>query len=565
MEKHRFSNIGRCAISAGPLPLKLLMTAIAGAFAFGAMPATAQTRLEPAAIERTIPGQVPDSSNPSGVPVLMRDAPTPSLATGRFTLGAVNVEGATVFSKKELSADFEPLLASDVDGSKLSQLAERITERYRQSGYLLSYATVPSQDVQAGIVRLAIVEGRIGGLTVKGAGADQLAVEAIAAPLLTEKPLRAATLERTIGLIRDFPGLTVADVSLARSSKNSALYNLKITVARDRARAFAYMDNRGSDQGGRLRVFSSASLSSVAVQGDELRVDLFGMPGSRLRYAYGQIHASVPLAANGLRLAVAASRGDHQLRTEDRADGNSTNLSAQLSYPLRRSRSLTLIGKISVNDWRSSSQEDNVLKLRDRLRVARIGAEFSNEAKTRFQGEISLARGLGFDGMTRVGDPLASRADASGRFTKAVVNALVTRPLSEKVNLKAVFAGQYSDRPLLSAEEFSLGGTRIGRAFTFNAQTGDRGFGAGAEVSYRLGNSKRGSASPELFAFVDGGMVFEAKSAAATDRRRSLASAGVGARFRLAGTAFSAEAGIPLAADGQRKSVNLFFSTSRSF
>ena len=543
-----FSNFGRCAISAGPLPLRLLLTAIAGALSLGAPAANAQTRLEPAAIERTIPGLVADSPNATGVSVEMRAAPSQSLATGRFTLGAVNIDGATVFSKKELSAHFEPLLASDVDSSKLKQMADRITERYRQSGYLLSYATVPSQSVQAGIVRLAIVEGRIGDLTVKGAGADQLAIEAIAAPLLAEKPLRAATLERTIGLIRDFPGLTVADVSLARSGANSALYNLKITVARDRARAFAYMDNRGSEQGGRMRVFSSATLSSVAMQGDELRVDLFGMPGRRFRYAYGQIHASVPLAANGLRLAIAASKGDHQLRTADRADGESTNLSAQLSYPVRRSRSLTLVGKVSVNDWRSSSEEDHVLRLRDRLRVARIGAEFSNESKTRFQGEFSLSRGLGFDGMTRVGDPLASRADASGRFTKAVVNAQVIRPLSEKVNLKAVFAGQYSDRPLLSAEEFSLGGTRIGRAFAFNALTGDRGFGGGAEVSYRLRNSKRGTASPELFAFVDGGMVSEVKSTVTTDRRRSLASAGMGARFRIAGmgsTPYDSDLAVP--------------------
>ena len=529
------------------------------------MPATAQTMLEPAAIERTIPGQHPAAPDAPSVSVQMREVPVQSLSAGRFTLGAVNIDGATVFSKKELSAYFEALLASEVDASKLTEMANRITDRYRQTGYLLSYATVPTQDVQAGMVRLSIVEGRIGNVIVKGAGADQLALEAITAPLLADTPLRAATLERTIGLVRDFPGLMVTDVTLARSAEDSALYDLKITVARDRARGFTYMDNRGSDQIGRMRFFSSASLSSVAIQGDQLRLDLFGMPGSRFRYVYGQLHASVPLGPSGLRLAFAASKGDHQLRTVDRADGDSTNLSAQLSYPVRRSRALTIVGKISMNDWRSSSEEDHVLKLRDRLRVARIGVEFSNESKTRFQGEFSLARGLGFGGMTRVGDPLASRADASGQFTKAAINVQVARPLSGKVSLKTVFAGQYSDRPLLSSEEFSLGGTRIGRAFSFNAFTGDRGLGGGAEVSYRLSDSKRGISSVELFGFVDGGLVFEARSTAVTDRRRGLTSAGMGARFRLASIAFSAEAGIPLAADGQRKSVGLFFSTSRAF
>ena len=204
------------------------------------------------------------------------------------------------------------------------------------------------------------------------------------------------------------------------------------------------MDNRGSDSTGRMRLFSSVSMSSVAMQGDELRLDLFGMPGRRFRYLYGQLHASVPLGANGLRLALAASKGDHQLQTDDPLDGDSTNLSAQLSYPMLRSRALTMVTKLSLNDWRSSGEEDNVLRLRDRLRVARVGVEVSNESKTRLQGEFSLSRGLGFDGMTRVGDPLASRADASGRFTKAAFNLQVARPLSDKVNLKAVLAGQYS-------------------------------------------------------------------------------------------------------------------------
>src|SRR5688572_21681025 len=144
MKEHRFSNLGRCAISAGPLRFRLLVTAIAGALSLGATPAAAQNGLEPAAIERTIPGQVPDASHASGVSVQMRAVRVQPRATGRFTLGAVNIDGASVFSKKELSAHFEPLLASDVDSSKLTQMAERITERYRQSGYLLSYAPVPS-------------------------------------------------------------------------------------------------------------------------------------------------------------------------------------------------------------------------------------------------------------------------------------------------------------------------------------------------------------------------------------------------------------------------------------
>jgi hemolysin activation/secretion protein len=536
-----------------------------GLLVSAATPALAQSGPEPAAIERTIPRPGPEAAISPSIPVPLREIPVQSIGTGRFTLGAVNIDGATVFTRAELSREFEPFLASEVDGPKLAEIAARITGRYRHGGYLLSYATIPSQNVQAGMVRLAIVEGRIGSVTVAGAGPEQAAIEAIAAPLLKDSPLRAATLERALGLMRDYPGLSVIDVALMRSDGPAGLYALKIKVARNRMRAYSYMDNRGTGSIGRTRLFSSASFSSLAAQGDELRVDLFAMPGHRFRYLYGQVQASVPIGRNGLRLTMAASKGDQYLLSDERFDGDSTNLTAQLSFPVLRSRALTLVAKASVNDWRSFGEADHSRELRDRLRVARLGFELSNEARTRIQGEFSLSRGLDFGGMTSVGDPLASREDAGGSFAKAAFTLQVNRPLSDKVGLQAVVAGQYSDRPLLSAEEFALGGNRIGRAFAFNALTGDRGIGGGVEVSYRLKDSKRDPAGVQLFGFVDGGAVYEAKSELVTDRSRSLVSAGVGTRFTVAGAVLSVEAGVPIFARGQDKSVRLFFSTYRAF
>jgi len=63
----------------------------------------------------------------------------------------VNVDGSTVFSQAQLSRYFESYLATEIDRGKLVQMADAITARYRQAGYLLSYAMVPSQNVEAGM------------------------------------------------------------------------------------------------------------------------------------------------------------------------------------------------------------------------------------------------------------------------------------------------------------------------------------------------------------------------------------------------------------------------------
>ena len=476
----------------------------------------------------------------------------------------MHVERATVFSQAELGDDFEPYLATEVDQSKLNQIAARITERYRKEGYLLSYAVVPPQSVQAGIVRIAVLEGQITSLQVEGAGPGRGAIEAAAAPLLKEVPLRATTLERAIGLIRDMPGFTVVDVRLARSNRNPALHSLKIIVARNPVRALAYSDNRGIDKAARLRFYSSVAFSSVATAGDEIRFDLFTMPGKHQRYVYGQVAAAMPIGRDGLRLSLGASAGDLHQRTDNRIDGATRNLSAQLSYPLLRSRALTMVGKVSINDWRGVGDLDQIGNQRDRLRVARIGFDFSNESKTRLNGEFAVSRGLGFDAMTKVGDPLASRPDASGRFTKAAFAVQVVRPVSDNATLQLAMAGQYSDRPLLSVEEFALGGSRFGRAFDFNELTGDRGIAAGIEGAYRLGDAKHGPRRIELFGYVDGGKVFQAGSPPGS-QGRSLMSAGVGNRFTIGGISVSVEAGVPLKSHGKSKSVRGFFSVYRAF
>lgn len=541
-----------------------LAGAMALAFA-GATQAGAQTRPEAAAIERTIPVAPPEQLNGPTLATPTIDTTSRFTGAGHFTLGAVNIDGATVFSRAELSRFFEPYLASEVNNSKLSEIAARITQQYRDAGYVLSYALVPAQNVEAGMVRIDVVEGHIGKVTINGAGAEQRAIEAISDPLIHNSPLKASTLERAMGLIRDLPGIKLTDVALLQTDAEAGIYALKITVKRDRSRGFIYSDNRGTEGSAGMRLYSSASLSSLAVNGDELRLDLFGMPGRGFHYQYGQLLAAVPLGHSGARLALSASKGDQFLRDAD-FDGDSTNVSLQFSYPMLRSRKLSLVGKASVNDWRSVGSENGTRALRDRLRVARLGLEFSRETRTRIQGELTLSRGLGFGGMTNVGDALASRPDGSGKFTKAALTVQLARPLGSRVVVRSTAIAQYSDRPLLSAEEFSLGGNRIGRAFAFNALTGDRGYGAGAEISYRLSDPKKSRAGIELFGFADGGSAYQAHSGVVTSSgHRSLASVGIGSRFSIGGTAFSVEAGVPVARKGLDRSVRLFFSTYRTF
>lgn len=528
--------------------------------------AQAAAQSDPGSIERTIPEiEVAPSEQRPEVASPALTAPEGAQVASTFVLGAVSLEGATVFSAAELAQSFEPFLASRVGQAELDRITAGITERYRQSGYLLSYAVLPEQSVQSGIVHIRIVEGYIERVRIEGSGRSAQAVRDIAQRLFAERPLRNATLERALGLMRDLPGVTVTDAKLSRSPRDPARHQLTIAVAADRFRAINYSDNRGTIEGARLRGYSSFRLASLALPGDQLQLDLFAIPSEKFRFLHGQAKASVPLGANGLRLSAAVSRAD-QVRRLSGPDqkGESRQLIADLAFPFIETRAFSLAGHASIADWLSEQKRAGALVQRDRLQVARAWLEFAWARRSRIDGRVGISQGLDFGSATDAGDPLASRDGAGSRFTKFDADLTLAAPVADRVMLRIDASAQYSTRPLLVPEEFALGGSRIGRGFDFNELTGDHGVGAMLELAYSLGDGRTSSGRPKLFAYVDGGGVFRERSSE-LPKEQWLASAGLGARFSALGMLWSGEAGVPIARRNADRNVRVFFSATKVF
>jgi hemolysin activation/secretion protein len=527
----------------------------------------AHAQADTGSIERTIPKvEVTPEQRQAKVAMPSVPAERGARVSGTFVLSAVNIDGATVFSSEELAKSFEPYLASRIGQAELDKIAADITERYRRAGYLLSYAVVPEQSVSSGIVRIRVIEGFIGKVRIAGSSQSAAAVRQLAERLGAERPLRKTTLERTLGLVRDIPGIVLTDTRIGRNPRNPESHELTLTLRADRIRALAYTDNRGTIGGARLRGYSSFNLASLAVPGDQLQVDLFSIPSDDFRFFYGQVKASVPLGSDGLRATVSASRGDQfQRLSGPDQHGKSRQLAAELAYPFRESRALSLAGHVSLSDWKSEEKRAGAVIQSDRFQVARAWLEFSHLSKTRIDGRIGISRGLDLDSATEAGDPRASRPHAGADFTKLNANLRVVTPLAERLTLRTEMAAQYALQPLLGPEEFALGGSRIGRAFDFNEVTGDHGIGGVLEIAYRLRDTKRGPKSVEVFGFADGGGVFRRKSSPALPEEQWLASAGTGMRFSALGFLWSGEIGIPVARSHADRDVRAFFSVARAF
>ena len=541
-----------------------MLLAVSVAFA-AATGASAQS--DPGSLERTIPKfEVQPIEKQSRVATPNVPPQAGARVAGTFVLGAVNIEGATVFSSEELAKSFEPFLASQVGQAELDKIAADITDRYRRAGYLLSYAMVPEQSVQSGIVRIRVVEGYVDRVRIEADARSAAAVRSIAKGLHEDRPLRTSTLERLLGLMRDVPGVIVSDTKLSRSPSDPARHQLTITLGRNRVRGLLYSDNHGTIDGARLRAYSSFNLSSLAVPGDQLQVDLFSIPSEDFRFFFGQAKGSIPLGSDGLRLAASASRASsfRELSGPDQY-GKSRQLIADIAFPFAKSRALSIVGHASLGDWKSQEKIDGTVFQRDLLQVARAWIEFARVKKTRIDGRIGISRGLDLGPATEAGDPLASRPFGDAEFTKLNADVQVATALSGRVLMRIDTSAQVSTESLLAPEEFALGGSRIGRAFDFNEITGDHGVGAMLEIGYRLPDPKRGPKSVEVFGFVDGGGAFRKRASLGLPDEQWLAGAGAGMRFSALGMIWTGEIGFPIARSHANRDPRAFFSIAKAF
>jgi hemolysin activation/secretion protein len=366
-------------------------------------------------------------------------------------------------------------------------------------------------------------------------------------------------------LIRDVPGLTLRDTRLSRSAEDPAKYELTIVLQSERATGIVYADNRGTIDGARLRGYSSISDRSLLLPGDQVEADLFGIPSADFRYLYGQAKGSFPIASNSLRLTLSGSYGSQFQRLPGADEhGRSRVLTTDLSYAFEKRRTVALVGHLSLSDWMSDERVAGTRIQRDRFQVVRAGLELTHLSSSQIDVRVAISQGLDLGNGTKRGDPLASRPFGSATFTKFNGDFGITVPLANRVRLRLDSAAQISTRPLLAPEEFLLGGSRIGRAFDFNAVSGDDGLGAMAELSYRLGNIQGGSKDVELFTYVDAGAAFRKHGSPGLQPQDWLSDSGAGFRFTEFQMIWSAELGVPIAPTTHGQ-VRAFFSVVRGF
>lgn len=482
--------------------------------------------LDPSPEPRQAPSNVPLQLDRDRQP---EEAP-PNAAQLRLRLNAITLEGNRALVTETLEPLWRDRLGQEVTLADVFEIASRITARYRTDGYVLSQALVPRQEIsQADArVRIRIVEGYISRVDVSPTAPGRDRIVAMLEPVLAERPLRLATLERQLLLVNDLPGVDARAVLRAAQEADAAA--MELMVEQDRDAYSLALHNRTSAAVGPNRLEASAERRGLLGAFDRHVLRWAGSGSSRLNLiAY---EGQAPIGIHGLTAhwALSASRSKPRTGELFQFDTDANNASVGLSYPLLRSRAANVTPRISLAGYDGESDIAGGLTVtEERIRTLRLGV--GADLADRFGGvnllDIEAVRGLSGLGASRAGDPALPRLGVEPQFDKFTLYAARLQSLGGDWSLLVAASAQHSGDLLPSSEQFGLGGDVFLRAYDPSELLGDKGVAGKIELRW---NVALGPVAAMLYAFHDAGSVRVLDGLGGSTRQSAL-STGIGARF----------------------------------
>lgn len=472
------------------------------------------------------------------VPEVSTFAIPPEIGDVKFTIRAINLvntknELSTIYSSDEILPFYAEYKDKEVSLRLVFEIADALTAKYRNDGYVLSQVVVPPQRIKDGVVVLMAVEGSVSDVEVIGKSKriDKSHLSPYFDRIKRSVPLHARELERSLLLINDLPGVT-AQATIAPSSAQGQS-SISVGVTRPIISGSLGANNRGSEPLGPWRAEADFSIYALVHAFDVLNARyVTGADTQELRFL--SFRYNRPIGVNGLSIGVSvdSTRANPGLGANfAKVETASKTATLAVSYPFVRSRSLNIFVRGNFSYHNGQTDANDIILSEDRIRALRLGLSLDRTDKLRgiVLFDVELSQGLDILGARETGSPNLSRQSGRSDFTKVNFSLSRLQSLSSRWSLLVSSTAQYAFTNLLSPEEFAFGGEQFGRAYDASELVGDSGAALKLELRHDLtGNADIQAAS--LYSFYDIGTVWR-NDPIDEKANESAASFGIGSRF----------------------------------
>lgn len=464
--------------------------------------------------------------------------------SGTITIGAVRVETGPEIPTHALASSYEQFIGQVASQENLSALASAVSSAARERGYIFASAQIPPQSVKIGVVSVLLEPGAIDEVRIIGSTNSRLR------KILNKLRCAAArseVVERQLLLAGDVPGISLENTSYQSENGKGVLI---VTAREDDAKGHVAFDNYGPETLGPVRARLDLDIASLLTDGDVLTTNVISSALQPRELTYVNARYAMTLGDGATVVGISGAAGRTRsggILANLNYTGRNRYASVFASHAVIRGNdfNLWLNGELSYLDVEQS--QDGQLFQDDQIAMASLNFSGNyNVGIGRIYGGVGVSQGLGTLGASEAGDPLNSRANGSGEFTKANfwVNSILD--FGGGYGMRLAGNAQIASRPLLSPNEIAIGGPYFGKGYDFSERFGDEGALGLAELRKEFKEINDWLDWFQLYGFVDGGYV---SNIGAGFGDGSLASAGGGIRAQVGKFDIGIEAAAPISDD----------------
>jgi hemolysin activation/secretion protein len=403
-----------------------------------------------------------------------------SAPPARFDIDEFRVEGADTLPQIEIEAAVYPFLGPRRTSDDVEKARAAVEKAYHDKGFQTVAVAVPQQDAQRGFIVLKVTENRVGQLRVKGSRYFDLANVKRTAPSLKEGSLpNFKEVTKDIVSLNRWPDRRVTPALRAGIAPGTIDVDLNVEDTLP-LHGSAELSNRQSPSTTALREVYSLRYDNLWQLGHSMTVTYQDAPLNRkdAMVISGSYMARTPY--DWLNVLVYGLKSDSAVATVGGANvvgpGEVIGGRAVLTLPTKGELFHTLSLGI---DYKHFAQ---TLKLGSDAfsspvtyapLVGSYGAAWQGDGRlTQLNASITAGlRGVGsspeeFD---------AKRFKATGSFVHLNADVSHTQDLPEGVQLFVKMQTQVADQPLVSSEQFSIGGQDTVRGYLESEVLGDYG------------------------------------------------------------------------------------------
>ena len=501
--------------------------------------AVAQTRPDAGSIlqESTRPTMPP---SPGGrVPVEPPPpVPMPAGANIKVTVTQFQISGNTVVGDAEIQAALAGFRGKELDMAGLTDALDAIKDIYVKRGYFLAIPYLPQQALTGGVVRVHIMEGRLGKVNLKVAPDSRLrarVAEAHMAVLKSGEVVSEDSVYRQLLLLEDIPGVDVKSTMGPGANVGESDLTVDVKNSGGRFAGGVEVDNFGNKFAGASRVSGQVSVFSPTGFGDLLTFR--GLVSQNELTQVGTLSYVAPVGPWGTKIGGSYTELRYRLRGQTvindsalpanlgllKASGTGDISTLLLLHPVIRSTNLNLFAQASTE---VKNTEDRVLTgvggttfnvQQRRVKAARLSIVgnvrdgFFGNGLNAFSLGLTSGKALALTPNAITADEnfanSAAASDRIGSFSKVNADIQRTQRITDNAYGVLRFSGQWANRNLTSMEKVSIGGPVGVRAYPVGEGLADANALVSAELRYTVPGFRIAGADLTVAAFFDGARI----------------------------------------------------------